>query len=60
MNLKMQFFLAKKAYEFGVDSIIVQDFGLANFLIKHFPYMSIHASTQMSIHNLEGALELQN
>lgn len=52
-------FLAKKAYEFGVDSIIVQDFGLANFLIKHFPYMSIHASTQMSIHNLEGALELQ-
>ena len=45
-------FLAKKAYEFGVDSIIVQDFGLANFLIKHFPYMSIHASTQMSIHNL--------
>lgn len=52
-------FLAKKAYEFGIDSIIVQDFGLAQFLIKHFPYMSIHASTQMSIHNLEGALELQ-
>lgn len=53
-------FLAKKAYEFGVSSIIVQDFGLAKFLIKHFPYMSIHASTQMSIHNLEGALELQD
>lgn len=53
-------FLAKKAYEFGVDSIIVQDFGLAKFLIKHFPYMSIHASTQMSVHNLEGALELQD
>lgn len=53
-------FLAKKAYEFGVDSIIVQDFGLDKFLIKHFPYMSIHASTQMSVHNLEGALELQD
>ena len=53
-------FLAKKAYEFGVDSIIVQDFGLAKFLIEHFPYMSIHASTQMSVHNLEGAIELQN
>lgn len=52
--------LAKKAYEFGVDSIIVQDFGLAKFLIEHFPYMSIHASTQMSVHNLEGALELQD
>lgn len=53
-------FLAKKAYEFGIDSIIVQDFGLAKFLIENFPYMSIHASTQMSVHNLEGALELQN
>ncbi len=53
-------FLAKKAYEFGISSIIVQDFGLAKFLIKHFPYMSIHASTQMSVHNLEGALELQD
>ena len=52
--------LAKKAYEFGVDSIIVQDFGLAKFLIEHFPYMSIHASTQMSVHNLEGALELHD
>ena len=53
------FELAKKAYEFGIDSIIVQDLGLAKQLIKHFPDLDIHASTQMSIHNLQGVLELQ-
>ncbi len=51
--------LAKKAYEFGIDAIIVQDFGLARFLINNFPDLPIYASTQMSIHNLEGVLELQ-
>lgn len=51
--------LAKKAYEFGIDAIIVQDLGLARFLIKNFPDLPIHASTQMTIHNLEGALEAE-
>lgn len=53
------FQLAKKAYEFGIDAIIVQDLGLAKQLIKHFPDLDIHASTQMSIHNLQGVLEMQ-
>ena len=52
--------LAKKAYEFGIDAIIVQDIGLARYLIKNFPDLPIHASTQMSIHNLEGVLEAQD
>ncbi len=47
--------LASNAYELGIDAIIVQDFGLANFLINKLPNLPIHASTQMSIHNLEGA-----
>ena len=47
--------LAKYAYELGIDAIIVQDIGLARYLIKNFPNLPIHASTQMSIHNLEGA-----
>ncbi len=54
------FLLAKKAYEFGIDAIIVQDLGLAKQLIKHFLNLDIHASTQMSIHNLQGVLEMQN
>lgn len=53
------FELAKKAYEFGIDAIIVQDLGLAKQLIKHFPDLDIHASTQMSIHNLQGVLEME-
>ena len=28
--------LAKKAYELGIDAIIVQDLGLARYLIKNF------------------------
>lgn len=51
--------LASKAYEFGIDAIIVQDLGLAMKLIESFPDLPIHGSTQMSIHNLNGALELQ-
>lgn len=51
--------LALKAYEFGIDAIIVQDLGLAMKLIKMLPNLPIHASTQMTIHNLNGALKLQ-
>lgn len=54
------FELAKKAYEFGIDAIIVQDLGLAKQLITAFPDLPIHGSTQMSVHNLQGALELQS
>lgn len=52
--------LANYVYSLGVDAIIVQDFGLANYLIKNFPDLDIHASTQMTTHNLDGVLELQN
>lgn len=51
--------VAKTAYEYGIDAIIVQDLGLARYLIKHFPGIEIHGSTQMSVHNLEGVLELE-
>ena len=51
--------LAKNAYKFGIDAIIVQDLGLGLKLIKDFPDLPIHASTQMSVHNLQGVLELE-
>lgn len=51
--------VAKAAYKYGVDAIIVQDIGLAKYLIEHFPGIEIHGSTQMSVHNLEGVLELE-
>ena len=54
------FNLAKKAYELGIDAIIVQDLGLAKMLIDSFPDLDIHASTQMTTTNLEGVQELKN
>ena len=45
--------LAEHAYNCGIDAIIVQDFGLARYLIDHFPGLDVHGSTQMTIHNLE-------
>lgn len=51
--------IARKAYEFGIDAIIVQDLVLASYLIKNFPRLPIHASTQMTVHNLEGVLQLE-
>lgn len=51
--------LAKKAYEYGIDAIIVQDLGLARYLIKNFPGLHVHGSTQMSVHNLNGVHKLQ-
>ena len=53
------FNLAKKAYSFGIDAIIVQDIGLATKLIKEFPDLDIHASTQMTTTNLEALKELE-
>lgn len=52
--------VAKNAYISGIDAIIVQDLGLAKALIKNFPDLPIHASTQMTVHNLEGALECED
>lgn len=51
--------LAKTAYQYGIDAIIVQDLGLATKLIELFPDLPIHSSTQMTVHSLNGALELQ-
>lgn len=45
---------AVKSAELGVDAFIVQDLGLARALRSLLPDMPLHASTQMSIHNLAG------
>lgn len=38
----------------GVDAVIVQDIGLCKLIAENFPDLDIHASTQMTINNLEG------
>lgn len=42
-------------YEAGLDAVIVQDMGVMEFIKTHFPNLSIHTSTQMTITNVEGA-----
>ena len=43
-------------YRIGVDALIIQDTGIVNKIREDYPDFEIHASTQMSIHNGEGAL----
>lgn len=43
-------------YEIGVDALIIQDTGLISLIRDVYPDFELHASTQMTIHNAEGAL----
>ena len=46
---------ARAAAKFGASGIIIQDIGLVKILREVVPDMPLHASTQMSVHNLAGA-----
>ena len=41
----------KELYNHGLDAIIVQDLGYADYLHKNFPSIEIHGSTQMTVAN---------
>lgn len=42
-------------YEGGLDGVIVQDLGVLRFIKTHFPKLSLHASTQMTVTGWRGA-----
>ncbi|MCC8150965.1 MAG: U32 family peptidase, partial [Lachnospiraceae bacterium] len=46
-------------YEQGLDAIIVQDYGVFQFVRERFPGLPVHASTQMSVANVYGAAFLK-
>lgn len=48
--------MALKAYSYGADAILIQDLGLAKNISSVEPNIELHASTQMSINNLDGVL----
>ncbi len=50
----------KELYLLGIDAVIVQDIGLASALRRIFPDSPIHASTQMTVHNCDGAVLLKD
>ncbi|MFZ2970686.1 MAG: U32 family peptidase [Minisyncoccia bacterium] len=46
-------------YERGADALIIQDLGVLNLCKKYWPDLPLHASTQMTAHNLSDALKLK-
>ena len=45
---------AAKASAMGVDAVLVQDLGVLRMLRQTVPDLPIHASTQMTVHTLDG------
>lgn len=48
----------KSLYESGADALIVADLGVMTLIRKYFPDFEIHASTQASVHNIDGVKAL--
>lgn len=48
--------LIEKLTVMGADAIIVQDLGMARLIKAVSPQMTMHGSTQMTVHNLAGVL----
>lgn len=49
---------AYEALSRGADALIVADYGAAQLLRRHFPGAVLHASTQLSVHNLAGVKKM--
>lgn len=47
-------------YEAGLDGVIVQDLGALRYIRAHFPGLSLHASTQMTLTGSGGAEFVKN
>lgn len=43
----------------NVDAILIQDIGMLDLVRKTYPNLEVHSSTQMHIHNLDGALFME-
>lgn len=50
---------AEDSAKIGIDAFIVSDLGAAKILREYLPEMPLHSSTQMSIHNADGARLLE-
>lgn len=48
-------YLLHQLEQLQVDALIVQDLGVVRIAKRHFPGQTLHASTQMAIHNSLGA-----
>lgn len=46
---------AARLWEIGVDALIISDLGAISEIRRRVPDLPLHASTQMSVHNTDGA-----
>ncbi len=44
----------------GADAVLVQDLGVAALIAREFPELLLHASTQMTVHNVQGVQKLKD
>ena len=49
----------KFLYDAGADAVLVQDMGVARVAHEVAPGLPLHASTQMTVHNLDGVRALE-
>ena len=49
---------AAQASALGVDAVLVQDLGILRMLRQAAPDLPVHASTQMTVHNLDGVKQM--
>ncbi len=47
------------ACKYGIDALIVQDLGVAKIVREAAPEMKMHASTQLTVHNVSGAWQVK-
>ena len=52
--------LARSAYNYGIDGVIIADLGLADILHRLIPKLPLHASTQMTVHTPAALKTLKN
>ena len=55
-ELKDAYLQIDELYKANVDGVIVQDLAIMDYIIKNYPKMEAHCSTQMGIDDLEGTL----
>ena len=52
--------VAEGLYNYGADALIIQDLGVGECIRRMLPEIELHASTQMTAHNLQGVNLLYN
>ena len=51
--------IADFACQLGANGLIIQDLGLSQIIRRNLPQIELHASTQMAVYNLAGAIEIK-